>query len=138
MTDIGMAGSGAGIASLVLQVGHFAMRLKGFWDAVKGAPEEIKYLIDEIETMSLVLSDFETTNQLDILGHEAVSKCLKFCKKATEVMNSVVTEVETEIKKRKKVGSIKAVLKHDTINKLRQRLMTAQSMLILANNLYLL
>ncbi len=39
--------------------------------------------------------------------------------------------------KRKRVGSVKAVLKKGEIEKLRERLMTTQSMLMLANNMYL-
>jgi hypothetical protein len=57
MADIGLPGSGP--ASHALQVGDCIIPLKGFWDAVKDAPEEIKHLIEEIETLSLVLSDFE-------------------------------------------------------------------------------
>lgn len=63
MTDISLAGSGVSVASLALQVGDCVMRLKGFWDAVKDAPEDIKHLIEEIQTLSLVLSDFETSEQ---------------------------------------------------------------------------
>lgn len=53
------------------------------------------------------------------------------------VLEGVAREAEAEIKKRKRVGSIKAVLKRDAIEKLRERLMTAQSMLMLANNVHL-
>jgi cell division protein FtsX len=49
----------------------------------------------------------------------------------------VVKEVEANIKRRKRVGSVKAVLKRDAIEKLKERLMTAQSMLMLSNNMYL-
>jgi hypothetical protein len=59
MADIKLSGSGLGVASLALQIGDCVIRLKGFWDAVKEAPEEIKNLIEEIETLSLVLSGFE-------------------------------------------------------------------------------
>lgn len=138
MADISLAGSGLGIASLPLQVGDCIMRLKGFWDAVKDAPEEIKHLIDEIETLSLVLSNFEISEQPElVLWNDATSRCFQFCKKAIGILDSVVKEVEAELRKRRGVGSIKAVLRRDAIEKLKERVMTAQSMLILANNMYL-
>jgi len=139
MAELGIAASGIGIASLALQVGDCIVRLKGFWDAVKDAPEEINHLIEEIETLSSVLSDFETSEQPELnLGRESTSKCLQFCKKAVGILDSVVKDIEANIKKRKRVGSVKAVLKRDAIEKLRERLMTAQSMLMLSNNMYLL
>jgi hypothetical protein len=138
MADISLSGSGLGIASLAFQVGDCIMRLKGFWDAVKDAPDEIKHLIEEIETLSLVLSDFETSETPELnLGHEIMSRCFQYCKKAVGILEVVVKEVEGEIKKRRRLGSLKAVLKKGEIEKLRERLMAAQSMLMLSNNLYL-
>ncbi|KAH8776208.1 hypothetical protein BGZ57DRAFT_854509 [Hyaloscypha finlandica] len=136
-----MAGTGLGMASLALQVGDCVMRLKSFWDAVKDAPEEIKHLIDEIETLSLVLSGFETNESSEpepMIGHEATSRYFQFCKKAVGILEAVAKQVEAEIKKRRRAGSMKAVLKKSEIEKLRERLMTAQSMLMLSNNLCLL
>jgi hypothetical protein len=138
MAELGIAASGIGIASLALQVGDCIVRLKGFWDAVKDAPEEIKHLIEEIETLSSVLSDFETSEQPELnLGHESTSRCLQFCKKAVGILDSVVMEVEANIKRRRALGSVKAVLRRDAIEKLKERLMSAQSMLMLSNNMYL-
>jgi hypothetical protein len=138
MADLSLSGSGLGIASLAVQVSDCVMQLKGFWDAVKDAPDEIKHLIEEIETLSLVLSDFETSEKSELnLRHEATSRCFQYCKKAVGILEGVVKEVEGEIKKRKRVGSVKTVLKKGEIEKLRERLMAAQSMLMLSNNLYL-
>ncbi|KAH8769265.1 hypothetical protein BGZ57DRAFT_826094 [Hyaloscypha finlandica] len=138
MADISIAGNGLGMASLALQVGQCMIVLKTFWDAVKDAPEDIRHLIEEIETLSLVLSDFKTSEQPEFApGNEASSRCFQFCKKAVENLNAAVKEVEVHIKKRKRVGSVKAVLRRDVIEKLRDRLTTAQSMFMLSNNLYL-
>jgi hypothetical protein len=85
-----------------------------------------------------VLSDFETSQQPELnLGHESTSRCLQFCKKAVGILDSVVKDVEANIKRRKTLGSVKAVLKRDAIEKLKERLMSAQSMLMLSNNMYL-
>jgi len=139
MAELGIVASGMGIASLAIQIGDCIVRLKGFCDAVKDAPEEIKHLIEEIDTLSLVLSGFETNEQPELNpGHEATAKCFQLCKKAIGILDGVVKDAEAEIKKRKRIGSVKAVLKRDVIEKLRARLMTAQSMLMLSSNTYLL
>jgi hypothetical protein len=134
MAELGIVASGMGIASLAIQVGDCIVRLKGFWDAIKDAPEEIKHLIEEIETLSLVLSEIETG--LDF-GQESTARCLLFCQKAAKILSDVVTDFEAEIKKRRRIGCVKAVLRRDAIEKLRERLMTAQSMLMLSNQVYL-
>jgi hypothetical protein len=138
MAELGIAASGIGIASLALQAGDCIVRLKKFLDAVKDAPEEIKHLIEEIEMLSLVLSEFETGEQTRLnIEHESTSRCLRFCQKTASILSALVIDIEAEIVKRKRVGSLKAVLKRDAIEKLRERLMTAQSMLILSNQIYL-
>ena len=140
MADIGLSGSSLGIASLAFQVGDSIMRVKSFWDSVKDVPEDIKHLIEEIEILSSVLSDFETTDTDQPepeIGNEARSKCIQFCRNAVGILDDVVKNIEIEVKKRRRVGSVKAVLKKAEIAKLRERLMTAQSILILSNNSYL-
>ena len=114
------------------------MKLKSFCDAVKNAPEEIRHLIEEIETLSLVLSESESSEQPGLqVRPDSTSRCLQFCQKATSILSGLVKDVEVEIQKRGVIGSVKAVLKRDAIEKLRERLMTAQSMLMLSNQLYL-
>jgi len=140
MADIGLSGSGLGIASLALQLGDSIIRLKGFWDAVKEAPEEIKHLIQEIEILSSVFSGFETTDPdhpEPEIEDEARSKCVQFCRKAVNILNDVVKEVEVEIRKRRMLGSVKAALKKAEITRLSERLRTAQTMLMLCSQSYL-
>jgi hypothetical protein len=143
MAELGLAASGIGIASLALQVGDCIVRLKSFWGAVKDAPEEIRHLMEEIEMLTFVLGD-----QPKLADPAAPptpepasftsSRCLQLCKKAMEILNAVLMEVEGGIAKRKKMGSVKAVLKRDVIEKMRERLVSAQGLLMLSNQIYLL
>lgn len=135
---LGIAASGIGIASLAIQVGDCILKLKRFCDAVKNAPEEIKHLIEEIETLSLDLSESEGIEHPGLyVRPDSKSRCFKFCQKATSILSGVVKDLEADIKNRRRVGSVKAVLKKHTIEKLRERLMAAQSMLMLSSQMYL-
>ena len=62
MAELGVIASGIGIASLALQVGDSILKLKKVWDSIKEAQDEIRYLIDEIEILHLVLSDITARN----------------------------------------------------------------------------
>jgi len=85
-----------------------------------------------------VLSEFESSEQAGLdIRQDSTSRCLKFCQRAANILYGVVQDTEAEIKKRRSVGSVKAVLRKDAIQKIRERLMTAQSMLMLSNQVYL-
>lgn len=139
MAELGVAASAISIASIAIQVGDSILKLKTFWDHVKEAPEEIKYLIDEIETLNLVLSGFssdETPNGPLSIEPAFSSRCLELCRKGAGILETVVKEIDVEIGKRKRVGSFKAVLKKGTIERLKERMRSAQLMLMLSNQAY--
>ena len=130
---------GVGIASLAIQMGDSVMKLKNFRNAVEEAPEEVKYLIEEIEALSLVLSEIGANeNEDDMAQISAVSlkKCLELCRRGAEVLSTVARQAEQEIVEKKRVGSVKMVLKKGLLDTLRDRLKTVQFVLILSNQTY--
>jgi hypothetical protein len=136
---LGVVASGISIASIAIQIGESALKLKEFWDTVKEAPEEIKYLIDEIETLSLILSDIGNSEQqgdLHPIGKESAKKSLEFCQKGAAILEGVVKELDEKIANGKRIGGFKAALKKNVTEKLRDRLRSAQFMLMLSNQTY--
>lgn len=77
MAELGIAASGIGIASLAIQVGDSILKVRGFWDRVKEAPEDIRYILEEIETLSLVLSDLGRNNDHGDLPQIAPASSMK-------------------------------------------------------------
>jgi hypothetical protein len=139
MAALGVAASGIGIASLAIQVGDSILKLKSFWEAVKEAPEDIKHLIDEIEILSLVLSEIgkeSDEGEEPPIASALASKCQELCRGGLGALQDVVHELGSEMKKRKRVGSVKAVLKKETVDKLKDRLRSAQLLLMLSNITY--
>jgi hypothetical protein len=55
MAELGVAASALEIASLLIQVVDSISKLMSFCDVVKEVPEEIGYLIEEIEILELLL-----------------------------------------------------------------------------------
>ena len=62
MAKLGIAVSGIGITSLGIQVADSVLKLKDFLDRVKEAPEDVKYNLKEIETLSLMFSEIGQFN----------------------------------------------------------------------------
>jgi hypothetical protein len=138
MAEIGVIASGIGVASFAIQVADSILKLKGFLDSVKDAPEEIKYLIEEIDTLSTLLSEFDTDilNGESELDSSSVRKCWEHCSRALRVLQTSVRELDVDIGRRRRVGSFKAVLKKVSIERLKDRLKSAQIMLLMAHQIY--
>jgi hypothetical protein len=139
MAELGVISSSLGIVSLAIQVADSIMRLKNFLDSVREAPEEIKYIVRQIEALGMVLSGSDTEDDEEGLS-EAVSvpmrNCKMFLSEAARGLETVLKELEEGIGKRKKMGSFKAVIKQGIIDRLRQRLRDAQDLLVLSNQYY--
>ncbi|TGO53322.1 hypothetical protein BOTNAR_0298g00060 [Botryotinia narcissicola] len=137
MAEIGIIASGMGIASLGLQLMDGVRKLKQFWDEVKEAPEDIQYALEELEALSLVLSDIHTSNSnLPSIPSATVTRCLELCRRGTDILNTTVKDLNGAISKRRKIGSAKVVLKKDALDKFRNRLRDAQYMLMLSRQTY--
>jgi hypothetical protein len=139
MADIlSIVAGGMRIASLAIQISDNIAKLKDFWNAVKEAPEDVKYLTEEIETLSLILSEIgasQNEEEAVQIGSASATKCLDLCRRGTELLSAVVRQADAEIAKRKRFGSVKIVLK-GLIETLKDRLKTVQFMLMLLNQIY--
>ncbi|KAF5874449.1 uncharacterized protein Bfra_004457 [Botrytis fragariae] len=137
MAEIGIIASGMGVASLGLQLMDGVRKLKQFWDEVKEAPEDIQYTLEELDALSLVLSDIHTSmSNLPSIPSATVTKCLELCRRGTDILNTTVKDLNGAISKRRKIGSAKVILKKDTLDKFRNRLRDAQYMLVLSRQTY--
>jgi hypothetical protein len=139
MAEPGAISIGMGIASLAIQIGDSILKFKEFWDSVKEAPEEVQWLIEEIQTLSNVLSEMglnDTSGEVPLIRPEYMAKCLELCQKSADILETLLGELAVEIRKRKRVGGFKAVLKKGTIERLKERLKSAQFMLMLSNQTY--
>jgi len=137
---LGLVASGAGIAALAGQIGSTIFKLKGAWARIKNAGEEIRYLIEEIEILSVVLfeiSDCNNREEVLSLPTDSVERSLDLCRKGVEILSKIVIGLNQQISRRQLVGGLKATLKAGTINQLRERLRTAQFLLMLSYQIYL-
>jgi hypothetical protein len=75
-----------------------------------------------------------TSNLIDI-APESLSKFLILCHKGAETLETVIRELDAEVKKRRLFGGLKVVLKLGTINKLKERVRSAQLMLLLSHQI---
>ncbi|CAD6452064.1 a16ff784-813b-4995-b4de-8d5ee30518a8 [Sclerotinia trifoliorum] len=133
---LGVASGAIGIVSFAVQLGDGILKLKSFWDAVKDAPEEILYILDELDTTRLLLKEIE-----DSLGNQttspAAARSLRLCQKGMDTLNNTVKELDKEMRKRKKWGGVKVAMKKELLEKMEKRLEKANSLMTMAHQNYI-
>ncbi|KAH8589483.1 hypothetical protein B0O99DRAFT_522979 [Bisporella sp. PMI_857] len=135
MSGFEVAAAVAGIVSLGVQIGEGIVKLKAFAISIKEAPQNVQRFIDELDLLNHVFTDIATAHkieQLDDLPGSSVKECLSLCQNAADILHRVVKEVNSNIEKRKVIGSMKFVLKQDSIDRIKNSLHSAQLMLILS------
>jgi len=133
---LGVVASGIGIASLVIQVFDSITKIKSFCNAMKEVPEEIQYLIEEIEALGLVLDDISSMHSKDECDSRSFDKCISLCRRGADILDTAVKEMSSQIEKQKRIGAFKAVMKRGQVEKLRERLRSAQFLLMLSHQAY--
>jgi len=136
MAELGIVAGGIGIASFTIQIVDSAIKLKELCGQIRDAPEEIQNLIEELEALSLVLVDVGNSDNEVVLSNP-VKICLELCARHADALSMIVKELGHEIKKRKLFGGLRTVLKKGLIDRLRERLIRAQVMLITSHLTYL-
>jgi hypothetical protein len=138
MAEIGVIASGMGVASLAIQLTDSILKLKDFMDSVKEAPEEIKHLIEEIDMLGTLLSEIETSipNGGSEPDSPSMRKCWEQCSRALRVLEAIVQELHRDIERGRRLGSFKAVLRKGAIERLKDRLKSAQIMLLMAHQIH--
>ena len=113
------AAGGFGIASFAIQLTDQIIKFKRFWDCVKEAPEDVAFMIEEIETLAMVLTDVgvqSKADQLPAIDKVSADRCLRFCQVAVEQLSTAVNHLDKRISKHKWLGATKAALKKDVLS----------------------
>ncbi|KAH9218729.1 hypothetical protein DL95DRAFT_521084 [Leptodontidium sp. 2 PMI_412] len=138
---LGVVASGIAVTQLAGQVTKSIIKLKEYWDQVQEAPAEIKYLLREIDSLSLILSHIQDDQAKQTTGgiqvdNLCIRQSLELCKEGADELRGLADELAEKIdgKKgwRKKVGSVKVVLKREDVKKLKKRMKNAIRLLSLS------
>jgi hypothetical protein len=129
------------IGALAGQIALSIARLKTYLDQVRDAPEDIKILIDEIESLHFLLSDIEDEQSRNpssaiLVENNSHLRCLDHCKRGVERLQRVADEIAVDFdglkSMKRKLVSAKIIWKRDRIEKYRAELASAIRLLTLS------
>ncbi|KAM0319172.1 hypothetical protein ACHAO8_001316 [Botrytis cinerea] len=137
---LGTVASGIGVVQLAGNLVSSIIKLKGYWDQIQDAPDDIGYLVREIDTHHLILrSILESQARMTSSGRPSdtfLEHSLKLCEDSSNELNELVKALEKEMKSsnkwRSKLGATKVVLKNDQLKRLKKRMKNASKVMNLA------
>lgn len=126
-----------GVVSLGVQLAESVQKVKRFYDTVKDAPERLTDIIDEIESLSDILTEMEgdRTSYTAELGPK-MQRCAATCRQAVDKFSTYADSLESRMKRHSRRGSVKFAMKSESIEGVISRLESSKSNLVLAYMLY--
>lgn len=142
---IGVIASAITFGTVVAQLATSINQLKECWEEVRDAPEDLKWLIRDIEIFGLILAEVE-----DDLAQESVQSCLSnrksaiqcftLCKEASEELQTLVQDFRRELNSRNRLqrsyAAVKMVMQKNKVKKYTSRLKNIAGLLMLAQQCY--
>lgn len=128
----GAVASGAGLVSLSMQLLESTQKLKGFYDTSRDAPDTVRRLCFDLETMSISLRQFEGYRQNDTAEDELLERCILTCNQSVANITTAVEKVDCLLRKFKLVGKLYMGFREPEIRKLLDDMEHAKSSMCLA------
>jgi len=126
-----------GVVSFGVQLAESLQKVKRFYDSVKDAPERLADIIDEIGSLSDILTELEqdpTSNGVNT--GPAMQRCVAACRKAVDRFSTCASSLESRMKRSKGRGSVRFAMKNESIESVIASLESSKSNLVLAYMLY--
>lgn len=135
---VGVVASAIGIAAFGQQLASSIWTIKKFCEDVKDAPEELRDALDQIEDTSGIMTrlgqilDTSPSYGLD----DAFQANLQRCRTAVDRISAITHDLDREVKGNRVRGSIRAVLKRKSLEKLLVKLERNKADLLLVHSMY--
>ena len=126
-----------GVVSLGVQLAESLQKVKRFYDTMRGAPERLADIIDEIGSLSDILTELEQhpTSSGPNTG-PTMQRCVDACRKAVDRFSTYANSLESRMKRSKRLGSVKFAMKNETVESVIASLESSKSNLVLAYMMY--
>jgi hypothetical protein len=142
---IGVISGAITFGSLVVQLATSINKLKDSWEQFHGAPEDLKWLIRDIEIFGLVLAEIEDDSAQEsvasnLTNNKSALQSFRLCKEASEELDILVKDLGRDIDSSSRLlrsyASLKMTIQKNKAEKYRSRLKNAAGLLMLSQQCY--
>ena len=137
---LGVVAGGISIVSFAIQIASSVQQILDFWASMKGAPQNVQNLLEELDLLAEILS--MVNGNIGIIDndetsprHIATLKAARYCQSAAKCIDAVVKDLSDGFampRGRRHWTAVKAVLKDKKMSECFRRLERAKTMLSLA------
>ena len=140
---LGVVASGISVGSLAIQIIGSVQQMLDLWSTIKGAPEKLRYLLEELKIVGKILSELDRDSNEQMLTTQNASvmaDAVQYCREAMAGVDQALQDLTvgmTSIKGRTRHwAAIKAAMKGKALEESIARLERAKSSLNLARHCY--
>ncbi|KAG4442550.1 hypothetical protein IFR05_001962 [Cadophora sp. M221] len=122
------------VAGISIQLADTLNKLITFWKEVQKAPAEVHALFEDVETLSALLAQAQSSNRhecLDALSGTILGKCEEKVAALYAKVRKATEGLASESARKRKWSALKISLDKADINELRDQLKEAKSMLVI-------
>lgn len=134
----GAVASGIGIAGVAAQAIDGIQKLQIFCNDIRDAPEEIKYMADELEILLRTIANIETQIQRNASTCQNLNPmaALHSIHQSVNSLNDVIQKLNLEIAHKRTLGSIKTAWKKKALEAHFEKIEKSKTSLVLAVMIY--
>jgi hypothetical protein len=129
---LGVAAGAAGLLSLAIQLGKSAQQLEAYYYRYKDAPEDLRKVILDLQTMVHGLELLERHRQQEHHDFSLLDRCIYRCRECTTRIRLTTDKIGGYLCRSPRLGKVYGVFKEPEIRKLLDELEQAKSSLLLA------
>ncbi|KAJ5471949.1 hypothetical protein N7539_008518 [Penicillium diatomitis] len=142
---VGVVSSAITFATLAIQVGKSVQTLKGYWDSMRDAPDDVRSLLREVEILGFIMADVDAdlsrrSVSLALIDSQHVSQSLRFCKVAAEDLEALCKDLLHHVGSssclRRSYRAAKLVIRERKIEKHVSKLHNVVRLLMLSQQCY--
>lgn len=99
---VGIVSSAITFATFAVQVSKSVQTLKGYWDSIRDAPDDLKWLLREVEILGSIIADVDKDLSqepvpLGLRDSHHVTQSLRFCEEAVEYLEALCKDLLQDI-----------------------------------------
>ena len=134
----GAVASGIGIAGVAAQALDGVRKLQAFCNDIRDAPEEIKYLGNELEILLGTIANIEAQIQRNSAMCQIMdpTPALRFVHQSVRSLNAVIEKLNAEIAQKRMMGSMKMAWKKKVLESHLMKIERSKTSLGLAVSTY--
>ena len=142
---VGLTASIIGIGELAAQAASLILKLRQIWNDVKEAPDDITFMVRELDILVSSLATIEKQHQdIDLPPHvfdtSDMKQSFKLCQDAAKQLTVLVAELALQTESggrfKKKIGATKFIMKKDQIQKIKTKMNSSISLFRLCRETY--